>query len=207
MYRRLIASACALGLAPGAAAAQDEEPTSEVEAEVPEPPESTQRIGGQLGLEGGGRTSPGGFAIGGSYIYRLTETDWLDGGVSFTFGSASAACFRDRDDQVLCDHGLLKGFAAEVSAGVRRDFAGQDRFTPFARVGLAVRLVSFGDDDVKGAAVPVVVGGGVRAQVADRIAVVGGATLRAGIGILSGDVGVEPHASLAIHFGVEFGLD
>ena len=42
---------------------------------------------------------------------------------------------------------------------------------------------------------------------ARRVAVVGGATLRAGVGLFGRDVGLEPQGSLAISAGVEFGLD
>lgn len=216
MHRQLSIIICglSLALAPDAFAqqAQDSDAasttdTAGVEQEAPEPEDVTQLLAGHLGLAAGGRTSPGGLEIGGSYLYRLTESDWLDGGVGFTFGSGSAACFTDRDGEVLCDHGLLKGFSAEVSAAVRREFPGQGKFTPYARLGLGVRLVSFGDDDVKGAAFPVILGGGVRSQVAERVAVFGGADLRAGVGLLTGDVGVEPHLTLAVFFGAEFRLD
>lgn len=216
MHRQLSIIICglAVSVAPAAFAQQVQDSDSAsatdgaaVETEAPEPQDPTQLLGGHLGLAAGGRTSPGGLEIGGSYLYRLTETDWLDSGVGFTFGSGSAACFTDRNGEVLCDHGLLEGFSAEVSAAVRREFPGQGTFTPYARVGIGVRLVSFGDDDVKGAAFPVIVGGGVRSEVAERVAVFGGADLRAGVGLLTGDVGVEPHLSMTVFFGVEFRLD
>lgn len=170
------------------------------------PPVSEQEIGARLGIEAGGRVSPGGFHLGGAYLYRLADKDWLESGVSFTFGGSDAACFRDRDGDFLCDHGLLSGFAAEVSAGVRRFFRGRQGFVPFAGAGIAARLVSFTGDGVGGLALPLYATGGVRARVAERVAVLGGATVRGGVGFYDSNLGLEPHLTLAIHAGVEFGL-
>lgn len=167
----------------------------------------SQEIGAFLGLEGGGRTTPGGLQISGRHLYRLAERDWLDSGVAFTFGSADAACFRDRDGELLCDHGFFEGAAGEVHVGVRRYFRSSGEFTPFARAGVAARVFSFSEDDVRGLALPAFLGGGVRAEVAERVVVVGGASLRAGILFADRDLGLEPHISLSIHGGVEFALD
>lgn len=194
---RLIGAAVLALAAAGDARAEDEASTT------------TQEIGAFLGLELGGGTTPGGLQAAGRYLYRLSDRDWLDTGVAFTFGGGDAECFRDRADDVVCDHGPLSGFAAEASAGIRRTFAsaGEGRFVPYAHAGVALRLVSFGDDGLRGAAVPLYLGGGVRARVADRVDVVGGALARAGVGFFNRDVGAEPQLSLAVVGGVEFGLD
>lgn len=169
-------------------------------------PAGEQELGGTLGIETGGRTSPGGFQLASAYLYRLSDEDWFDGGVTVTYGGGSAACFRDRDGDLLCDHGLLDGFAAEVSGGVRRFFAGQKKFSPYARAAVGLRVATYTADDVTGLAIPLILGGGVRAAVTDGIAVVGGADLRAGPAFFGGDLGAEPHFTLSVHVGAEFRL-
>jgi hypothetical protein len=171
-----------------------------------EEPAGQQELGAGLGVEAGGRLSPGGFHLLGNYLYQLSDQDWFDGGLSFTFGSGGAGCFRDRQDDFLCDHGITSGFAAEAFVGARRFFAGQGGFAPYARAAIGGRLISFGGDDVGGFAIPLQAGGGIRARVADGLAVVGGADLRLGIGWFDRDLGSEPHITLAIHLGVEFRL-
>jgi hypothetical protein len=202
----ILAALAAVLTLPAVARADDEPEKAAVDAEA-DPADLSQQLAAHVGLELGGRTSPGGFQIGGTYIYRVAEQDWFDTGAAFTFGGGSAACFRDREDDVLCDHGITKGFAAELSAGFRRVLDADEKFAPYFRVGLAVRLASFADDELRGVAFPLVAGGGLRSQVAPRIAVAGGAMVRAGIGVFGRDMGVEPQLSLAIHAGVEFGLD
>lgn len=198
MSRFVIASSAALVLAAVAPAW--------AQSEAEEAPPSTQEIGAVLGLELGGRVTPGGLHVGGRYLYRLSERDWLESGVGFSFGGGGAECFRDRDDRVLCDHGVVSGFGAEVSAGIRRTFAAQGQFVPYAHAGVGLRLVSFSADDLSGLGVPFFVGGGVRAQVHERVAVIGGAALRLGPGFFGRDLGAEPQLSLAITGGAEFRL-
>jgi hypothetical protein len=190
-----------------AAVASPRPAAAEVEVEVERPLALTQELGAALGVEAGGRVSPGGFHLLATYLYRLSDVDWLESNAAFTFGGRDAACFRDRDDEFVCDHGFFKGVGLEASAGVRRFFAEQGVFSPWARAGLGVRLVSFPSDDVLGIGIPVIVGGGVRARVAERVAVGAGATLRAGIGSYDRGLGAEPYLSFALHAGVEFGLD
>lgn len=167
-----------------------------------------RELAGSLGIEFGGRTSPGGLHVGGSYLYQLTDDDWFEGGLSFTFGGGEAACFRDRDDEFLCDHGVLEGFGGEAAAGVRRFFfaRGKGGFLPYARAAIGLRLVAFGADDVSGLAVPLHLGGGVRARVSDRIFLTAGAELRLGPAWFNQDLGIEPHIGLAVQGGVEFRL-
>ncbi len=132
--------------------------------------------------------------------------DWFDGGLSFTFGSGQAGCFRERDDDYLCDHGLVDGFGAEVYGGVRRYFPGQGRYTPYGRAAVGLRLVSFGADDVRGVAIPLQLGGGVRASVNERISLSGGADLRLGPAWFNRELEDQPHLGLAVHAGIEFKL-
>ena len=51
---------------------------------------SDQGIGAALGLAVGSRSTPGGLHVAGHYTYKMTATDWFDGGVAFTFGSGGA---------------------------------------------------------------------------------------------------------------------
>lgn len=198
-------------LASGPARGQQSEDGRDADAEpagepAREPRGTGQALAGMLGLDLGGRVSPGGLHVAGAYLYRLSDEDWFDGGLSFTFGSGQAGCFRDREDSFLCDHGQLDGFGGELFAGARRYFPGQGRFTPYARAALGLRLVSFGDDDVSGVAVPLHLGGGVQVRIAPRIAMTGGAELRVGPAFLNRDLGTEPHLGLAVHGGIEFDL-
>jgi hypothetical protein len=170
------------------------------------PAAAEQELGAALGVEAGGRTSPGGFHLLGEYLYQLSDQDWFESGLSITIGGGAAGCFRDREDEFVCDEGIARGFAAEGFAGVRRFFPGQGAFTPYARGAIGARLVSFRGDDVTGFAVPVQLGGGIRARVADGVAVFAGSDLRLGIGWFDRDLGTEPQIGFAVHAGVDFGL-
>lgn len=191
----------ALAVAAGPAAS-----ASPAGAEEAQPAASEQELGAALGAEVGGRVSPGGLNLLGQYLYQLSDEDWFDSGLSITIGGGTAGCFRDRDDDFLCDHGITRGFAAEGFAGARRFFPGQGAFTPYARAALGARIVSFRGDEVTGFALPVHLGGGIRARVADGIAVVAGSELRLGVGWFDHELGAEPHITLAVHAGVDFAL-
>ena len=167
-------------------------------------PAGNQELGARLGLAVGGRVSPGGLLIGGTYLYRLSEKDWFDGGVGFVYGGGDAVCFRDRQNNLQCDEGVLDGFAAEVTAGIRRFLPGRGDFHPFIHGGLAVRFVSYGADNLRGLAIPLWIGAGVRVRVADGVAVVGGANLEPGLAFMNHGLGIEPHGALSISAGVEF---
>ncbi len=174
--------------------------------EEPDPVDS-QEIGVLVGAAIGGGVSPGGLAVDGRYLYRLSELDWFEVGTSFTLGSGDAECFRDRESDLVCKHGLLDGFGAEVSAGLRRYFAGQQQFRPYARVGLGVKLVSFSGDELRGVAIPVSAGAGIRVDVANRVLVVAEASLRGGPAFFNRGLEVEANLGLAIGAGVEFTLE
>jgi hypothetical protein len=167
----------------------------------------SQEIGALLGVAMGGKVSPGGLAAEGRYLYRLSELDWLETSVHFSLGAGGKECFRDRESSFVCEHGLLDGFAAEGSVGLRRYFVGQQQFRPYVRAGVGLQLVSFADDSVLGAGVPLYLGAGVRVAVANRVLVVADATARAGVSLLNQDLGIEPNLSLSIAAGVEFTLE
>jgi hypothetical protein len=196
MYRQLIA---AIALA-GAAHADDAitQTADESDDAIPD-----QSLGASIGLHGGGNLTPGGLRIAGHYLYQLSEQDWFEGSVGFTFGAGGAECFRDRMDYVICDHGFLDGRGMEVTAAVRRYFAKQGQFVPFARAGVGISVVRFGDDDVTGVALPLHAGGGVRAGVADGVAVIAQTELVAGIGRFNRGMGTEPQLGIAILAGAE----
>jgi len=165
-----------------------------------------QAIGVEAGLAAGGRDTPGGFRIAGHYLYQLADTDWFDGTASFTFGGDTAACFRDRMNNEICDHGLMQGQAAEVSANVRRFFDAQGDFRPFVRGGVGIGVAHYGADSVTGLIIPLHVGSGVRAAVADNVAVTAIADFALGFGAFNKSLGLEPEIGLSIVAGAEFRL-
>jgi opacity protein-like surface antigen len=165
-----------------------------------------QGIGAELGIATGGRVTAGGLRAAGHYLYQLSDQDWFDGIAAFTFGGGAAACFRDRDNAFVCDHGLLQGGSVEVSANVRRYFGGQDQFLPFARAGVGLSIVRFSSDSVTGLGIPLHLGGGVRATVSDGIAIVGEGELAIGFGVFNHSLGLEPQVGVAITAGAEFRL-
>jgi len=197
MSRRLIAAAVALAAAPGLAQAE-----AGADDGVHD-----QELGARLGLAIGSRVTAGGLRVGGHYLYRLSDADWFDGAALFTFGGGGAACFRDRSDDIVCDHGRLDGFAGEVAVGVRRIFFDDPSgIRPFARAGIGLRVVHFGDDDVTGLAVPIIAGAGARLRVDERVAVGAEAQLELGAGLFSRGLGVAPQAALTLGAIVEIAL-
>jgi hypothetical protein len=167
---------------------------------------SDQGIGAELGVAPGGRLTAGGLRVAGHYLYQLSDQDWFDGTATFTFGGGGAACFRDRMNNFVCDHGMLDGGAVEVAANVRRYFGGRDQFLPFARVGIGAAIVRFADDSVIGLGIPLHLGGGVRAVVSDGIAIVGEGELAIGFGVFDHSLGLQPQVGVAITAGAEFQL-
>ena len=165
-----------------------------------------QALGGSIGIAGGGRVTAGGLRVEGHYLYQLAAQDWFDGTAAFTFGGGGAECFRDRMDYVICDHGFTDGRAVEVVAAVRRYFDAQGQFRPYARLGVGLAIVRFGDDDLTGLAIPLHAGGGVRAAVADGVAVVANAELVAGIARFGRGLGNEPQLGIAVTAGAELRL-
>jgi len=199
---RLVVLFAVMLLAPAAAVAQ-----ATVEAEQDAGDDvADQEIGARIGMRMGGRTTPGGFHLGGVFLYRLNDELWSDSLVAFAVGGGGAECFRDRGDNVLCDHGQLDGVAGGVHSGIRWVQPSKQGFVPYVRGTVGIELVNYSDDDVRGIAVPVVLGGGVRARVADRVSVSGEADLHIGFARLNRDMGVEPQAALIVKLGVDFAL-
>ncbi len=186
-----------------------EPPTTTTTATAPEHSDidiGDQLLAAQIGLATGGRDTPGGLRVAGHYLYQLTDRDWFDGTAAFTFGAGHAACFRDRMNTLVCDHGLADGDGVEIAANVRRMFSPQGMFQPYAGVGLGLGLVRFGSDDVSGIAIPLHASGGVRAAVSDAIAVVAEAQLALGFAKFNHTLGTEPQLGLSITAGAEFRL-
>jgi hypothetical protein len=165
-----------------------------------------QSIGAALGVAAGGRVTAGGIRITGHYLYQLSSEDWFDGIASFTFGGGDAACYRDRMDELVCEHDFADGGAVEIAAGVRRMLARRGDFRPFARAAIGIAVVRFGDDAVSGVVLPLHFGAGLRMHVARGVAVVGSADLAAGVGRYTRGLGLEPHFGLAVTAGAEFRL-
>lgn len=160
----------------------------------------------QAGLATGGRVTPGGFRLTGHFLYQLSSSDWFDGTASFTFGGGDAACFRDRDNVIVCDHSLADGKAIELGVGVRRMFARKGTFRPFLRAGLGAGLARFSSDSLTGLAIPAYVGLGMRAKVRPTISVVVEAGASVGLGIFTRGLGGEPILGAAVTAGAEFDL-
>jgi hypothetical protein len=204
--RRLIVAA--LLLAPATAAAQVpeyQEPVPEV-GEAPGEDVADRELGATLGAAIGGGVTPGGLRVGADYLYQLSDLDWFEGLVQFTFGTGGAACFRDRANDTICDHGGADGVATDLGGGIRRFFGGQQGFRPWVRPAAGVRLSHFSDDDLTGVGLFVSAAAGVRARVAETIAVGGGAALELGGAIFNHDLGPALQAGLSIAVSVEFAL-
>jgi len=169
-----------------------------------------QGIGASVGMAGGGRTTVGGLRVRGHFLYQLSDSDWFDGTASFTFGSGTPACFRDRMDDYLCDHGIADGFAAEVGANVRRFFgstnANSTVFWPYAKAGVGLAIVRFADDNVTGLGIPFHLGGGMRISMSEDVAVMVEAAFDVGIGMFGQGLGLEPQLGGSLTAGAEFGL-
>jgi len=165
-----------------------------------------QGISAEVGVAFGGRDTPGGLRIAAHYTYQLSDTDWFDGTAAFTFGGTAPECFHDRTGTFVCEHDSIQGDGIEVAGAIRRLFAAQGKFRPFARAGVGLSVVRFSGDSVTGVTFPLHVGGGLRAQVADGVAVVAQAELAAGIGVFGHGLGVEPQLGAAITAGAEFRL-
>ena len=165
-----------------------------------------QAISAELGVAGGGRVTPGGLRITGQYLYQLSDEDWFDGAASFTYGSSAAACFRDRSNAVICQHGLADGAGLELQATIRHMLAPQGAFHPFVRLGVGLGVVRFGRDDVSGFTIPAHGGGGVRVALTPGVALVAEGDLVLGFGSFSRGLGSQPQLGLAIAAGAEFRL-
>lgn len=165
-----------------------------------------QAIGAELGLATGAHVTPGGLRVSGHYLYQLSSEDWFDGTASFTFGSGTAACFRDRTDAYICDHGLADGAGVEIAATVRRFIGGQGQFWPFLRAGVGVGIARFSADGVTGLTIPFHGGAGVRVSVSPSVAITAHAELVLGFGAFSHGLGVELQSGLAVAAGAEFKL-
>jgi len=226
--RRQVIAALVLMMVVGAPARADDPPPSSPDATAstpdvttptaPPPPAKAaeaktagdeigdQAIAVDFGVAAGGRVTAGGLRIAGHYLYQLSDEDWFDGVASFTFGGGNAACFRDRLDAFVCEHGAADGVGFEVDATVRRVFAAQGRFRPFVRAGVGIGYVRFSADNVSGTVIPLHAGGGIRASVADQIGVAIQADLGIGLAELNHTLGAQPQIGLAIVAGVEFKL-
>lgn len=189
------------------APAQLEEPAPAAPSASTEWTQSTdQALGGHVGVALGGRSTAGGVRLAGSYLYRMSERDWFDGAVAFSIGSGDAACFRDRQDDRVCDHATIDGFAVDFALAVRRTWMAQERFAPFARVGFGVRFARFSGDEVAGVSVPLLGALGVAVASSARTRIVAAGQAEVGGGWFSRGVGLEPQLGLGLTLGIEFAL-
>jgi hypothetical protein len=210
LSRRVILAAAALCAARGSIARADAPgetaPQARADAGASTADVADREIGVQLGIASGGHTTPGGFRIGGRFLYQMSDVDWFEGLVAFTFGSSAASCFRDRADVYTCDHAALDGFSADFGVGIRRFFTGQSGFRPYARIAAAARVLRFGDDAVSGFGIPLSLGAGVRVRISDDVAVGGEATVELGPSWLGRGLGAELQRGLAVGVTAEIAL-
>lgn len=184
-----------------------EEPLPDV-GENPGDSVADRELGVALGAAvGGGSITPGGLRIAGSYLYQLSDLDWFEGSVAFIFGTGGAECFRDRADELICDHGSTDGVATDGIAGIRRFFRGQGSFRPWLRAAVGLRVARFGDDEMTGAGLYLAPSAGVRARVDDRIAIGGHATAELGGAWFSKGYGAAAQLGFGVGMSVEFALE
>lgn len=192
--------------APAAAAPPSEPAAAAEDLEAAESRWTDQGLGVGMGLAVGSRHTPGGLRISGAYLYRLSKDDWFDGAASFTIGSGDAACFRDRDDERVCDHGALDGFAFDVIAAIRRSWPVENSFAPFVRLGAGLRFVRFSGDSIAGLAIPLIGGGGVAIDMSPTTRLVAAGQLELGAGLFTRDLGAATQFGMSLSVGVEFAL-
>jgi hypothetical protein len=216
--RRSLIAVVALALAPAVAYADEpssgdpadlvpeyEEPLPDV-GEAPGGSVGDRELGASVGAAIGGGVTPGGLRVAGDFLYQLSDLDWFDGMVQFTFGTGGARCFRDRSDQLVCTHDAADGVATDLGVGVRRFFGGQQGFRPWVRPAVGVRLSCFSDDDLTGGGLFVSGAGGVRARVTDTIAVGGSAALELGAAYFTRGLGPRLQLGLVVAVSVDFVL-
>lgn len=179
---------------------------SDTAASPPDDDLGDQGISVVLGMASGGRVTPGGLRVAGHYLYQLSDRDWFDGAASFVFGSGDAACFRDREDEVVCRHGLTGGTGIEISGRIRRMLSRRGMFQPFLHGGIGLGLAQFSDDELTGFMVPLHVGGGLRVHVSRSIALLFHDEVTLGVGFYGRGLGAEPLYGFAISLGAEFRL-
>ena len=184
-------------------AAPEETPADAAERDVA----GERELGARLGVAMGRRFTPGGVRAAGVMLYRLSDEDWFEGSMAFTFGRSRAACFTDRDGDFACDYGVIDGTAIDIVAGVRRFLPGPERFSPYLRAGVGARFLSFGGDDVRGFAIPLSAGTGVRARVNDLVAVGADVGGELGIAWLDHDLGTQSQLGIVLQGTVELWLD
>ncbi|ACY14604.1 hypothetical protein [Haliangium ochraceum] len=196
-----LSAAHAQSAAPSAPAA------AEADGEADSDADAERILGARLGVAMGRKFTPGGMRIEGQMLQRLTELDWFEGSLGFTFGRPRSACFLDRDGALDCDYGVIDGGAVQLSGGLRRILPGQGGFVPYLRAALGVRLVRFSEDDLSGLALPLSVGLGVRARAVERFWVGVDASGEAGVVFLNRGLGTQTQLGLGITAVAEFSFD
>jgi len=166
-----------------------------------------RELGALLGAVGGGGLAPGGVLLDGRFLYRMSDKDWFEGNVDFSFGGDSPSCYRDRSSQLRCTPPLQNGFSAGVLGGIRRYFHGQKNFRPYVNAKVGLRMLSFARDDLRALELPLRGGAGLRVGVAPQVFVVAESQLRLGLAFWNRGLGWQGNASLAVAVGVEFILE
>lgn len=167
-------------------------------------------LAADIGLSGGGVTTPGGLRFGGHYLYRLADHDWFDSGLAFTFGGHGDACglplARAPVDgaPLSCARDVTDGFAADLALGVRRELRPRRGFTPFVRLAGFARVLRF--EDTAGVAAGGELGAGVRAPITPQLAVVAAANGFLGVAHLDGPTADRRQLGLTVTVGAEIAM-
>ncbi len=201
-----VALVAALLLASGAAHAEESDVSASAEPAPVGKQEIGLRLGAQLGLSA---LTPGGFRVGGVYLYRLSEDTWFDGEAATSFGSGDKACFYTRAEALTleCHHGGMDGFAMSLAGGLRYFLVRQTSgFHPYVRGGAGLSYAGFSGDGVGGGVLFGYGGAGGRFRVAPNVAVGGEALLLLGGALYNSDLGFHLLGGLVVQFGVEFAL-
>lgn len=203
---RLVSAAVALGFGDARAQPTGETTLPATTAAANDAEIGDQLIGAAIGVALGNSLTPGGLRATGHYLYQLSARDWFDGRAAFTLGGGSAGCFRNRQDVIECDHGAVDGASFEIVAAIRRMLPAQNAFRPFVELGIGASYVRYAKDNLSGFALPIHVGGGVRARVSSSLAIIGAGELVIGLGSFGRGLGLEAQLGLAVTGGVEFRL-
>ncbi len=165
-------------------------------------------LAADVGLSGGGVTTPGGLRFGGHYLYRLADHDWFDSGLAFTFGGRGDACavttMAGAGAAMPCTRDVTDGFAGDLSLGLRRELRPRRGFTPWVRLAGFARVLRF--NDVAGVAAGGELGLGVRAPINPQLAVVAGANGFVGVAHLGGPATDGRQLGLTVTVGAEVAM-
>lgn len=166
-----------------------------------------QELGARAGMSLNlGGVGPGGLYLAGTWLYRLTDVLWFDGRAGFSIGGGGSNCVISATGPSHCDSAAVSGFGAELLAGVRWFVPSAGPLQPWIGGGIGGLYANFSGDHLGGVGLPFWAAAGVRARVADNIALGGEALLEAGPIRYESPIRGQGFANLHIIFGIDFAL-